>query len=492
MTSEISAPSKSDTDESVLLVFPGKYKVPNPQVPLSLLHLAAYLKRSDFGVKIFDMRTEKYNDSLIRDPLFVGISSMSGHQIRFGLDLAKKVRESNVKTPIIWGGVHPTLLPEQTVANKSVDVVVRGEGEETIVELAKRFAANKPLNDVAGITYKVDGNIRSNPDRLPIKMDEIPINLPYELINTENYPSFKSGRFHIQTSRGCPHRCGFCYNSVFNKHGWRSKSIERVLDEFELILEKYPTTKCLDIIDDNYFVEGARVESICRGMLERGIDTTWRADCRFDYMSRYDENFLRLLEKSGCVELNFGAETGSEHLLELIHKDVTPEMMFKSVEKLRDYAPSIEPYVFWMSGLPKETEGDLEETYRVMETLSEINEKTQHVEICIYTPFPSPMLEEFASDYKLPTSLEEWGGVDVFHFRPPWHEKRYVDKLEAISAVTRYAFYPEARIIEMKQPYRAGYKLVHRLASLRWKHKYFGLPLELKAVTSLSRRVRGY
>jgi anaerobic magnesium-protoporphyrin IX monomethyl ester cyclase len=133
LASKISSKIKSNGDKKVLLVFPGKYNAPNPQVPLSLLHLAAYLKQSDFDVNIFDMRTEKYNDSYLSDPLFVGISSMSGHQIRYGLDFARKVRNTNFKTPIVWGGVHPTLLPEQTIANRLVDVVVRGEGEETIV-----------------------------------------------------------------------------------------------------------------------------------------------------------------------------------------------------------------------------------------------------------------------------------------------------------------------------------------------------------------------
>jgi len=475
----------------VLLVFPGKYNAPNPQVPLSTLHLAAYLRRNGFGVKIHDMRTQSC-DWLSRSPLFVGISSMSGTQIRYGLDFAKKVRDADEETPIVWGGVHPTLLPDQTAANKLVDIVVRGEGEETVVDLARRLAAGQPLDDVAGITYQADGKTRSNPDRPPISLDEVPVELPYDLIDVGRYPSMRSGRFHLQTSRGCPHRCGFCYNSIFNKRGWRCKSVERVLDEFELVLEKHPDIKCLDIIDDNYFVDQARVEAVCRGMLKRGIDAAWRADCRFDYMSRYDEGFIRLLERSGCTELNFGAETGSPRLLDLIHKDVTPEMMFKSVEKLRDWAPSIEPFVFWMSGLPDETEGDLEDTYRVMEGMSEINGKTQHVEIYIFTPFPSPILDQFASRYQLPASLEEWGDVDVFHFKPPWHEKGYIDRLEAISAVTRYTFYPEARIRELKQPYRFGYELMHSLASFRWKHKFFGLPLELKAFSSVSRMLRGY
>jgi radical SAM superfamily enzyme YgiQ (UPF0313 family) len=234
------------------------------------------------------------------------------------------------------------------------------------------------------------------------------------------------------------------------------------------------------------------VEEICEGILARGIDKSWRADCRFDYMSRYNDDFLTLLEKSRCVELNFGAETGSKRLLSLINKDVTPEMMYDSVEKLKKNAPTIEPYVFWMSGLPTETEDDLKETYTVMEKLSTINPKTQHVEICIYTPFPSPMLQEFASQYNLPKTLEEWGKIDVFHYRPPWHDKKYVNMLESISTVTKFTFYPEARIRELKQPYRAAYKVMHWLAEKRWKHKYFDLPIDLKLASLATRKLRGY
>ena len=86
----------------------------------------------------------------------------------------------------------------------------------------------------------------------------------------ERYPSVKSGRFHIQTSRGCPHRCGFCYNGLFNKNKWRAKRAERVLDEIEYVLEKFPQVKIIDPIDDNFFVDEERVKQICNGILDRG------------------------------------------------------------------------------------------------------------------------------------------------------------------------------------------------------------------------------
>jgi len=487
-------PSQSSRGDSreVLLVFPGRYGAPNPQVPLSLLHVASTLRREGYKVRIFDMRIENYNDLKIGNPIFVGISSMSGLQIHYGLEFAKKVRASNPSCPIVWGGVHPTLLPEQTAASEYVDVVVRGEGESTIVELVNKLAVGQSLDEVAGITYKSAGKIRSNSDVPLIDLNTIPVDLPFDLLLMDRYPSLRAGRFHIQTSRGCPHRCGFCYNTIFNKRLWRGKSPERVLDEIENVIGKFPNVKCIDIIDDNFFVDKKRVEDICRALIDRRIDVTWRANCRFDYMSRYDEGFIALCEKSGCVELNFGAETGSDRLLSLVEKDVTPAQMVQSVENLRNWGPSIEPYVFWMSGLPGETKEDLRKTYAVMDKLSETNKKTQHIEICIYTPFPSPMLRLLESEFKPPQSLDEWGSIDVFHFRPPWHSKEYVDMLKSISIVTKYAFYPEARMKELGTPYRLGYGVMNRIAKFRWRHKYFGTPLELRFVSWAVGKLRGY
>ena len=438
------------------------------------------------------MRVHDCRKLQVGDPIFVGISSMSGQQIRHGLYFAKKVRESDPSIPIVWGGVHPTLLPEQTVSDENVDIVVRGEGEATVVELAERISKGQSLVDMEGTTIISEGKTRNNPSRELIDLNAFTFKLPYDLIPMKKYPSVKAGRFHIQTSRGCPHRCGFCYNSVFNNSCWRGRSPHRVLNEIEYILMMYPETKCIDIIDDNFFVEQSRVRDICKEVIERGIDVTWRVECRFDYMCGYSEEFIGLLERSGCTELNFGAETGSERLLELIKKDITPDQMLESVKKLKKVAPSIEPYLFWMSGLPTETRHDLEITFKLMERLSLENEKTQHVEIFIYTPFPSPMQREFDVSSNQPGSLKEWGEVNMFRYTPSWHSKEYVDFLKVVSTVTKYTFFPAKRVEELKQPYKAGYKLIHKLMEYRWRNKYFGAPYELKLLDTYTRIIRGY
>ena len=480
------------TQKEVLLVFPGKFKQADPQVPLALLYLAASLKEEDFDVRILDMRLEDYRQFKIGNPVFVGITCMSGLQIRYALEFARQARMQNPSCSLVWGGVHPTLLPEQTASNSCVDVVVRGEGELIVKDLANALASGQPLDKVSGVTYRVGGEVKSNPDGEVIDLDQIPVDLPYDLLEMERYPSVKSGRFHIQTSRGCPHRCGFCYNTQFNKKRWRAKSANRVLDEIEYILNRFPNVKIIDPIDDNVFVDQQRVREICQGILDRKIHVHWRANCRFDYLSTYDKEFLGLLERAGCVELDFGGESGSPRLQELICKDVTADQMLQSVVNLKAWAPTIEPFISWMSGLPGETDKDLNQTFDLMDKMSEVNPKTQHYGIFVYTPFPSPLTHVLPTGFAPPQSLEEWGSIQVFHFDPPWHSKKQVAKLHTISAVSRLAFYPQERIKERDFAFKTAYSMMNKIEKYRWKHRSFSFPIELKIADAVARRSKGF
>jgi anaerobic magnesium-protoporphyrin IX monomethyl ester cyclase len=475
----------------VLLVFPGKLHAPDPQVPLALLYLAASLRQEGFGVRILDMRLEDYRRFRMGSPVFVGISCMSGLQIKYALEFAHWLRLHS-SAPLVWGGVHPTLLPEQTAIDEYVDIVVRGEGELIVKDLANALVQDLPLDDVAGITYRVNGSIRSNPDGMVVDLDALPIDLPYDLLNMDSYPSFRAGRFHVQTSRGCPHRCGFCYNTNFNKNRWRGKSASFVLDEIQYILKRYPHVKIIDPIDDNFFVDEHRVKLICQGIITRKLPIKWRANCRFDYLASYDQDFVELLARAGCVELDFGGESGSERLQQLIYKDVTAQEMLTGVDNLKRWAPSIEPYVSWMSGLPSETDEDLAKTFDLMDKMSQVNPKTQHYGIFVYTPFPSPIMKTLPAEFAPPQTLEEWGKIDVFHFDPPWHTREQTEKLHVISAVTRIAFYPSSRIRERDLAFKFAYKLINRMARYRWRRRDFEFPIELKLVDALAKRSKGF
>jgi radical SAM superfamily enzyme YgiQ (UPF0313 family) len=342
------------------------------------------------------------------------------------------------------------------------------------------------------LTFSADGAIRSTPDADLIDLDTIPVELPYELLDLDKYPTLRAGRVHMQTSRGCPSRCGFCYNSDFNHRKWRGKSPERVVEEIQHLVRRFPHVKIVDPVDDNFFVNRRRVEAICNGLLDRGPRVAWRANCRFDYLAGYDGEFVSLLERAGCMELDFGGESGSERMQQFVCKDVTADEILESVTNLHRWAPSIDPFVSWLSGLPGETYADMEKTFDLMDQMARANPRTQHYGIFLYTPFPSPLLESLPREFRPPQSLEEWGRIEVFHFEPPWHTRAYVEKLRAISAVTRYAFYPQSRIDEHGPAFRAGYRLMNRAARYRWRHRYFSFPLELQLANAAARRLRGF
>jgi anaerobic magnesium-protoporphyrin IX monomethyl ester cyclase len=480
------------TNLDVLLVFPGRFKAPDPQVPLQLLHVAGALQRAGYRPRILDLRLHDHRRLSLGDPVFVGITAMSGPQIRYGVEFAHHVRAALPGTAIVWGGVHPTLLPEQTVASPAADIVVRGEAELVVGPLADALAAGAALHDVAGITFLDDGQACSTPDAGLIDLDSIPVELPWDLLELERYPTLQSGRVHLQTSRGCPHRCGFCYNTGFNDRRWRGKSPGRVVDEMAYLLERFPATKILDPVDDNFFVNRKRAEAICNGILERGLKVAWRANCRFDYLATYEGAFLSLLERAGCMELDFGGESGSAAMQDFVSKDVTAEEILRSVENLARYAPSIDPFASWLSGLPGETFADMEQTFDLMDAMEAANPRTQHYGIFMYTPFPSPLLETLPPEFTPPQSLEEWGEIEVFHFLPPWHDAAYVRKLQGVSAVTRWAFYPRSRIDEHGPAFKAAYSAVNRAARYRWRTRRFDRPLELQLANEASRRLRGF
>ncbi len=324
---------------------------PTPRYRCSCSTWPPRCARAGYRPRIADLRLGDFRTLPLGDPVFVGITAMSGPQIRYGLEFAERVRAERPGTPIVWGGVHPTLLPEQTAADARVDVVVRGEGELVVGPLADALAAGEPLDAVAGITFATGGGngsgpaVRSTPDAALIDLDAIPVELPYDLLPLPLYSTLQAGRVHLQTSRGCPSRCGFCYNTAFNKRRWRGKSPERVVDEMEWLLRRFPQAKILDPVDDNFFVDRKRVEAICELILSRGLKFRWRANCRFDYLAKYDAEFLRLVERAGCMELDFGGESGSARMQDVVCKEVSADEILTSVANLRRWAPSIDPFV---------------------------------------------------------------------------------------------------------------------------------------------------
>lgn len=488
----------------ILLVCPGVFGSIFPEIPMSLLYLSWALKKKGYDVEIVDTRLRDYREIEDKDYLFVGISSLTGPVIKQGLKVAQHIKSLNKDIPIVWGGVHVTLLPEQSLKNPYVGIVVRGEGEITIQELAERLQNNDNLSGVKGISYKIGEKIISNPDREFIDLNEIDIELPYELFDMDKY-TFVC--FPVHTSRGCPYRCGFCYNMAFNKRRWRCKTAERVLNEIEYVVGKFGHNDITFVWEDEFFINVNRVRRICEGIIERGLNISWDSFCRFNSFQKVDDDTVKLIEKSGCRSLTFGAESGSQRVLdEVIKKDIRIEHIVKTTERLS--RTNIRQVVSFMSGVPTETPDDMEKTLNLIDKLKMVNPKNIYINgIFLYTPYPgTPMFDLITEKYgyKAPNSLEEWANYGIFrNVGGTWHAKDYIEKCKTISILTRFPFYKRKFTLkDVKQvaggtriakfPFNVVYYVLANLAIYRWKCKFFKFPFELMLLEKTLERIRGF
>ena len=199
--------------KNIFLIQPGE-KSSFYRMPLSLLAVGSALDKEGYNVKIVDMRFDDYKKYNYKNAIFVGVTVLTGPTIKHSLEFSRFIKENYPDVPVVWGGIHPSLLPNQTIKNKYIDIVVRGEGEITAVELARSLEKNKSLKGIRGLTYKRMGKIINNPELPFLNMDSLP------KINYNLYPLDKAttalGDFPYNSSRGCPSRCKFCYNLNYN------------------------------------------------------------------------------------------------------------------------------------------------------------------------------------------------------------------------------------------------------------------------------------
>jgi radical SAM superfamily enzyme YgiQ (UPF0313 family) len=400
-----------------------------PAMPLALLHAAA-LADIEYEIKLIDQRTDgdwenNLRHELEKKPLCFGTTAFSGSQIHYALAASKVVKESDASIPVVWGGVHATLLTEQTLRNENIDIVVRGEGESTFYELVKaldggrpqpRCSASRgngggPLDGIMGIWYKRSGSIRSNPDRDFLDLDTLP-DIPYHLVDVKKYLPMQFGMptLYMQTSRGCPHRCTYCYNAVFNMRKWRPMSAEKTAERIADARHDFGV-KNFYFVDDNFFTDLKRAREIAERITE--LDVKWQVQgvCVSD-VDKMDDGYLRAIEKSGCLQFRIGAESGSQRILEMIKKKTTVEQIKEVNRKLVSF--NIAPYYHFLCGYPGETLDELRKSIELAFLLLRENPRARISPLHCFTPEPGTEMYELAVNegFIPPAKLEGWTGTD--------------------------------------------------------------------------------
>jgi len=429
--------------------------------PFGLMYVADALLQSGFAVKIFH-ETHAYLDEFMRQveqerPLFVGLSTITGPQLLPVIETSRRVKA--LKIPVVWGGVHATIMPEACLREDYVDFVVINEGEETIQELANILAGDAlPFYPgVRGLAWKDNGTPVVNMER-PFIQDLDRFRPRWDLIPVERY-LIPSGPYQralpVYISRGCPFRCGFCYNEVVMKRTWRQHTDEFVLAQINELKEKY-RIDAIDYADDYLF---GRIKPMQR--LVEKVGMPWSGQVRVQLLK---PEFVHWMKDTGCQWVNIGAESGSQAVLDSMHKDQKAEQIEWGVRNLAQIAPHIEANLSFIVGLPEESAADRKVTFDLIEQLCAISDKAR-CSVCVYMPYPGTPLwpDAVARGFVEPASQEGWCNFDLNRGNTPWVSDA---EAQVMSEINDILFVGRSKGHWVLAPY-------YSLLRWRWRNQYF-------------------
>ena len=392
--------------------------------PLSLLYLASVLKKEGFEVSVLDQPGQgfSFNETLSwikkEDPDVLGFSTLTSSGRNSAL-ISEKSKEANPNIIVIFGNHHATFNAHRILRKyPSVDIIVRGEGEKTVVKIAYYLQNGGDLKNIRGISFRKNGEIISTPDQNLIDdLDSLPFP-DRDLINVDYHCIIAGANIapkkftSIVSSRGCVYDCRFCSCKKLADKRWRNRSAKNTLDELQLIAnEGY---KQLIFVDDNFTMNPRRVEEICRGIRKEKLDFEWICEGRVDNCS-YD--MLRSMAKSGCKVMYFGIENANQRILDYYNKRITPKQSEEAVKKARKAKIDVIIGSFIL-GAPNETREEMIKTI------------------------------EFSN--RIPIDLPQFNILDAHPGNDIWHDfvsKGYIDPEEQWeSAVAVCDVYPEVKV----------------------------------------------
>ncbi len=406
--------------------------------PHAILSIAAPLDQEGYSIAILDQRVAPITKETLRalitdETICIGVSSMTGTQVKNALKITRIARElTDGKIPIVWGGTHPTVLPEQTVAHPDIDMVVIGEGELTFSELIHALESKRPLKEVKGIAYKDGGLVFRTENRDLMNIEDL-LPVPWHLVDVERYihrDMYVKHRARVldigQTSRGCPFRCGFCSSASIRGRKWRAMSPDKALAMISENVRKF-NLDGLWLRDDEFYIDRKRAFAITEGMIRENIDVSfYTSGTRVDVFLGATDDELLSMKRAGAHTLKFGAESGSQRVLDLMQKGITPEMTHKA--NLRCKRLGFVPAFGLVIGYPTETFDDINMTIDMAYALKQENHEAQLETMAQFTPLPGTPSFALALKHGLkpPQTLDGWcdwlfDDYDLEGLKLPWY-----------------------------------------------------------------------
>ena len=453
--------------------------------PFGLLCLATTLSRAGFETHLVDSRIEDFQQATRRccagrQPLFFGVTAMTGPQIFHAIRISKYLKR-RFTAPVVWGGLHVTLAGEQAIREPFIDIILRGYADHTIVQLAGALsgdAARAPeLRGIPGIL------LRGGPGEAPFIHPELPLvdmtQLPqpdWRLVALARYVNslyLPQRTAYLFTSRGCTHACSFCYSRTVHRGRWQGRTAAQVAAELDQ-LDALVDFETVFFHDDNFSVDRARLEAIVRHLRQCGKKFVLSANC-----AGIDDAFLDLLAGAGCVRLDFAVESGSPRILRSYNKGFDLEAVARAFDGAS--RRRIPVSICFILGHPEETRREIFQTLDFIDSIRSRWPATNILDIKLLTPYPGTAVYELCRQRGMdpPRTLEGWG--DFY-----WNSQRLVWSPEPLlcqdlSFISLFAF-RHNHLHSQRGWLRWVYRQLHRLELWRWERRCFAWPLELRGM----------
>jgi len=461
--------------------------------PLGLLSLAGSIRQAGFEPRIIDGALDPdYRRRIaeeIQDCVCFGVSLLTGPMILDAIEVSRMVKRARPDLPVVFGGWHPSLESGQTLREDFVDIVVRHQGEATLVEILLRLTSGKPLDLVAGCWFKRNGGIVRNPDRPASPLSELPPPA-YDLIDFDAYERATGERkLPYATSIGCPYACNYCTDMVFYNRRFNAYDADRVVAEMTELTNRYRLTE-IALLDSNFLVDVSRAIDIARGIRDSGVRFKWTFQASTNLLCRMKDEEVKLLAESGVHYIGFGTESASPEVLRDMNKahQNIPDM-FETAGKCARAGIRITFNLIF--GFPGEEARHRQETLQVM---GEIARRYDNVGFSpnLFTPYPGipiwPELE--ARGLAQPATLADWARVDLGSNNLPWMGGKSLRVLErSIRYFLLHNQLNRARRHSRSKPLHALLRLARKPLQWRLRNSFFSWPFELWLATAKKRLV---
>jgi anaerobic magnesium-protoporphyrin IX monomethyl ester cyclase len=422
-------------------------------MPLALLAIGSELDPDLYEVVIIDGRLDPDAENAVLaqpdEAVCLGITVLTGAPISDALRISRAAKRAHPSIPVVWGGWHPSMFARECLLEPSVDVTVRGQGEETFAEIVQRLQRGESLVGCKGCTIRLaDGSVHENADRSLAQVEKFRAH-DYGLVAVERYFELKGKRqLDFISSQGCNFRCAFCSDPFVYGRKWVGLEPVRMALRLKELWDRYRFDD-VNFQDETFFTKASRVQALADRIVESGMKITWAATMRADQGVRLpDEAWLRC-KQSGLRRLLVGVESGSNEVLRRIRKDIKIEQVYAT----------------------DETDVHIQATLACAKRLRSMSPDFL-TPIFYFKPYPGSALvtEAVAKGFRLPDNLESWAQFDYVAGEPgPWVSP------EKFELIERFKFFHE---LAWKRVSR-GKRFFQRVARYRCDKDNYRWPVEM-------------